>query len=597
MIRHHPRLRLDALHWLARLPFLGVHDLALLTGQPAPDVEGALREMKQDGLVDAVTPSSPELEGAPLYVLTEPTRRWLRSTLDGEPAQTLPLAWRDIVHWLARLEATVALNAFAAGLAASLHRSADREVADIRALPVRRPLDAWWPPGVQGYGCIRTMAGAAPFFVFIDRAGAPSAHRAALIAGWCRFRDSGQPWGYDIPPILVFCPGPAREGEWARAVLASAERRDSAPLRTLLTSVVAGPEVFGLRSWQSVGGASRAALMECLPVWHSDHPPVSSVPLPDLLPPAPEEEHQPLYRWAREVATDARSATTFERTAAVALTTSMVEKRLIECLARHPLLSEADLATVLHRDRRLVRSAIEHATTQGLIAHVERSDDRCRRYCLASAGLRTLALRDGVPVRRYARHAPVTVLTAAGGERVPTLLQQYEHTVGANSFFVAWLEGPPGRPHLLSWLSAAESAIRFESGGRRRWLRPDGAGAVLANGVRHQFLFEWDRGTERLPVIASKLARYAEFFQTLRNHGDGSPALLLVTTTPHREELVRRVGVATIGSSSDQCMTTTAPLLDRYGPFGAVWRGPAGQARTRWPGSATDHDYPLEVRR
>jgi hypothetical protein len=337
--------------------------------------------------------------------------------------------------------------------------------------------------------------------------------------------------------------------------------------------------------------------MEWLPVRHWDHLALSSAPLPDLRPPAPDEEHQPLHRWAREVATGARNATTIERTVANALTTSMVEKRLLECLARHPLLSEADLATVLHRDRRLVRSAIEHATTQGLIAHIERSDDRCRRYCLASAGLRTLALRDGVPVRRYARHAPVTVLTAAEGERVPTLLQQYEHTVGANSFFIAWLEGPPGRPHLLSWLSAAESAIRFESGGRRRWLRPDGAGAVLANGVRHQFLFEWDRGTERLPVIASKLARYAEFFQTLRNHGDGSPALLLVTTTPHREELMRRVGVATIGSSSDQLITTTAPLLDRYGPFGAVWRGHAGQDRTRWPGSATDHDYPLEVRR
>jgi hypothetical protein len=594
-MRNDSLLTRDAVRWLACLPFLGVHDFALLTGQPEPDVEGVLREIKQDGLVDAVRPSSPELEGAPLYVLTEPTRRWLRSTLDAAAARTLPLAWRDIVYGLARLEATVALNAFAAGLAASLH-SADREVSDFHVVPVRRPQDAWWPPGVQGYGCIRAVAGAAPFFVFVDRPGVPSAHRAALIAGWYRFRDSGQPWGYDIPPILVLCPGQAREGEWARAMLASAERRDAVPLRVLLTSVVAGTDGFGLRTWQPVAGRGRAALMEWLPVRHSDHLALSLAPLPDLLPPAPDEERQPLHRWARAVATGAREATTVERAAAVALTTSMVEKELIECLAHHPLLSEADLATVLDRDHRMVRSAIEHATTQGLTAYIDRSDDRCRRYCLASAGLRTLALRDGVPVRRYARHAPVTVLTAEG-ERVPTLLQQHEHTVGANSFFIAWLEGPPGGPYLLSWLSAAESAIRFESGGRRRWLRPDGAGAVLANGVRHQFLFEWDRGTERLPVIASKLARYAEFFQTPRNHGDGSPALLLVTTTPHREELMRRIGVATIGSSSDQLMTTTAPLLDRYGPFGAVWRGHAGQARTRWPGAATDHDYPLEVRR
>src|SRR5690606_17111740 len=157
----------------------------------------------------------------------EPTRRWLESTLDGETTRALPLAWREIVHSLARLEATVAFNAFAGRLVSSLHRGADREVADVRSLPIRRPQDAWWPPAVQGYGCIRSAAGAAPFFVAVDRAGAPAAHRAALIAGWHRFREA---WGSDIPPILVLCPGRAREDEWARVVLASAERRDAVPL-------------------------------------------------------------------------------------------------------------------------------------------------------------------------------------------------------------------------------------------------------------------------------------------------------------------------------------------------------------------------------
>ncbi len=586
-MRNDSVLTRDAVRWLARLPFLGVHDLALLTGQPDPDVESVLREMKQDGLVDAVTPSSPELDSAPLYVLTEPTRRRLRSTLDGDTARTLPLAWRDVVHRVARLEATVALNAFAASLAASLHRSADGEVADFHALPVRRPQDARWPPGVQGYGCVRAVAGAAPFFVFVDRAGAPSAHRAALIAGWHRFRDSRQPWGYDIPPILVLCPGQAREGEWARAVLASAERRDSVPLRVVLTSVVAGTDGFGLRTWQPVAGRSRAALMEWLPVRHSDHLALSSAPLPDLCPRAPLEERQPLHRWAREVATGATSATTLERTAALSLTTSEVEKRLLECLARHPLLSEADLATVLHRDRRLVRSAIERGTMQGLIAHVERSDDRCRRYCLGSAGLRVLALRDGVPVRRYARHAPVTVLAAGEGERAPTLLQQYEHTVGANSFFIAWLEGPPGGPHLLAWLSAAESAIRFESGGRQRWLRPDGAGALRVGDEAFAFLLEWDRGTERAPIVGEKLARYAEYYQACRTSGAEPPALLFVTTTPQREELVWQLAARLLRDASAHLRTTTAPLAERRGPAHAIWRTEAGQHRTQWPSPPT----------
>lgn len=585
----------DAVRWLARLPFLGVHDLALLTGQPAPDVEGVLREMKQDWLVDAATPSSLELDSAPLYVLTEPTRRWLRSTLDWEMVRSLPLAWRDIVHWLARLEATVALNAFAAGLAASLY-SADREVSDFHVLPARRPQDAWWPPGVQGYGRIRAVAGAARFFVFIDRAGAPSAHRAALIAGWYRFRDSGQPWGHDIPPIVVLCPGKAREGEWARAVLASAERRDSVPLRVLLTSTVAGTDGFGSRTWQPVAGPGRAALMEWLPVRHSDHLALSSAPLPDLRPPAPGEERQPLHRWAREVATGARNSTTVERTAANALTTSMVEKRLTECLARHPLLSEADLATVLHCDRRLVRSAIERATTQGLIAHFERSGDRCLRYCLAPAGLRVLALRDGVPVRRYARHAPVTVLATGEGERAPTLLQQYEHTIGANGFFIAWLDRPAAGPRLLSWLSAAESAIRFESGGRRRWLRPDGAGALLTGDHRSPFLLEWDRGTERPPVLAEKLAHYEEFFRS-HTSTPNEPTVLFVTTSPQREDLVRELATAILRQRRARLLTTTASLLERSGPRAAIWRAGTGEPRTSWPDPGATEREPLEGQR
>lgn len=592
-MRQNSPLASDVLRWLAGLPFLGVDDLALLTGQPGPDVEGVLREMRQDGLVDAVTPSSPELDSAPLYVLTEPTRRWLGSTLDGEPVRALPLAWRDIIHWLARLEATVALNAFAAGLAASLH-SADHEVSDFHVLPVRRPQDAWWPPGVQGYGCIRAVAGAAPFFIFVDRAGAPSAHRAALIAGWYRFRDSGQPWGYDIPPILVLCPGQAREGEWARAVLASAERRDSVPLRVLLTSVAAGTDGFGLRTWQLVAGPGRAALMEWLPVRHWDHLALSAAPLPDLHPPAPGEERQPLHRWAREVATGARNSTTVERTAANALTTSMVEKLLTECVARHPLLSEADLATVLHCERRLVRSAIERATTQALIAHFERSGDRCLRYCLAPAGLRVLALRDGVPVRRYARHAPVTVLATGEGERAPTLLQQYEHTIGANGFFIAWLDRPKGGPRLLSWLGAAESAVRFESGGRRRWLRPDGAGALLTRDHHSPFLLEWDRGTERPPVLAEKLARYEEFFRS-HTTAANEPTVLFVTTSPQREDLVRQMATAILLQHGRRLLTTTASMLERFGPRAAIWRAGTTEPRTSWPDSGSTERKPPEV--
>lgn len=585
---------LDVLQWLARLPFLGVDDLALLTGQPEPDIEGVLREMRQDGLVDLITPSSPELDGDPVHILSEPTRRRLTSTLGEAAARTLPLAWKDVVHRLARLEATVALNVFAAGLVASLHRSADREVADLRALPVRRPQDAWWPPGVQGYGCVCAAAGAAPFFVTVDRAGAPAAHRAALVAGWYRFRETSPPWGKDIPPILVLCPRPARENDWARAVLASAARRNTVPLRVLTAGVATGADGFGATAWRQAQGGSRAGLLEWLPVWHTEHLSLPSTAVPAMLPAAPTEDRQPLYRWAHDVTSGPRSATTIERAAAIALTTSTVEKALIECLGRHPLLSEPELAAVLRLDLRVVRRAVERVIALSLIARVERSGDPCRRYCLSSVGLHSLAIRDRVPVRRYARHAGVTAAPAGDGEPVPTLLKQYEHTAGANSFFVGWLRAATeGRPRLSVWLSAADAAIRFETSGRRRWLRPDGAGNLLLGEKAFPFLLEWDRGTERVAVLAQKLARYAEYYQTCGMKGSIPPTLLFVTTTPQREQLVWQLAERVLHGFAVCLRTTTASLLHRLGPSNVVWQTGARQARVPWPSTARNPQIAL----
>lgn len=582
-MRHDSPLALDVLRWLTRLPFLAVDDIALLTGQPGPDVEGVLREVKQDWLVDTVTPSSPELESAPLHVLTEPTRGWLRSTLDGETVRRLPLAWRDIVHNLARLEAAAAFNTFAAALVASTHRSADREVPDLHALPMRRPQDAWWPPGVQGYGCIRAVAGAAPFFVFVDRAGAPSAHRAALIAGWYRFREGPQPWGYDIPPIIVLCPGRVREGEWARAVLASAEIRDVVPLRILLGSVESDADEPGHGTWWASDGSGRGALVERLTVWHNGHHNLPSTRMPAQLPPASGEARKTLHHWARDVAAGTRTATSVERSGGITLATSTVEKQLIECLGHHPLLSEPELAVVLPHHGRVVRGAVERAIDLGLIFAVERPGDGCQRYCLAWAGLQLLAMRDGVPVRRYARHAPITVGQGGAGRRVPTALQQYEHTVGANRFFVAWIDRPAGGPQLVSWLSATESAIRFQSGGRRRWLRPDGAGALRRGEEAFAFLLEWDRGTERPPILVEKLARYAEYYHSCRTSGADCATLLFVTTTPQREEQVWQLAARLLRDAAACLRTTTAALLERRGPAHAIWRTDAGQHRTTWP--------------
>ncbi|MBI2766266.1 MAG: replication-relaxation family protein [Chloroflexi bacterium] len=570
----------NLLNWLARLPFLKVDDLALLTGSPAPDVETALRELARAGQVDSITPSSPEMASTRLYVLPEWARR---QTATGKQV-SLPLNARDSFRRLASLEATVALNVFAAGLVTASRRTADAGLDDLWTLPRSRSADAWWPPGVHAFGSFRIGTARAPFFVFVDRAGAPSAHRATLVAGWYRFREGHQPWGTgNVPPVLILCPGPAWEDAWSQHVLASADRRRLPPLRVLIaTRAGLGDRPDGPH-WRPADGSSRATLIERLGV--KPAPTQYSPPHPLRLascPSEPTDRATPLHRWAQETARDRRSASRLELFAALSLMTSELEKRLLDCLGRHPLLTDTELATVLQVQPRVATLALERALTNGLIATFGTTAPP--HYCLTPTALGLLAARDEVPVRRYARHSSVTALPGAHGGRVPTLLHQFEHTVGSNSFFLGLLRGEtPSTPRLISWLNAAESAVRFESAGMRHSMRPDGSGQVVAEGQVATFLLEWDRGTERLPVLGAKLARYAAYFRWATAAGGTAPTLLFVTTTPQREELVRRLAALTLAQFDSLVLTTCAPLLERLGPHAPIWRTSSNEPRATWP--------------
>ncbi|MCZ2109416.1 MAG: replication-relaxation family protein [Dehalococcoidia bacterium] len=586
---HEPTLAADIFNWLARLPFLAAEDLALLTGQPSSDVEAALREMDRDGQVEWVTPSSPELDTSRLYVLTEPARlhvaadqRWQNS---GECA--LPVTHGDVIRRLASIEATVALNAFATNLVVTQRRIADRGVGDLWSTAVARRRDAWWPPGTHGFGFLQCGDTAAPFFVVVDRAGAPPAHRSAMVAAWYRFRDGGQVWGPDsLPPILLLCPGADQEQQWERAVIASAEHRGVVPLDVLLADRSAPFEGLVGPIWRRPGRSNRSPLDTFLPWLPSPANPALRVHAP----PPSERPTDRLHGWAQATVVRSQGVPTLDRIAALSLTTSSIEKRLIDCLGRHPLLTEAELASVLQIEPRLAKHAVAHAEKSGLIVRFDAGHGHHSGLCLAVTAMRMMSVRDGVPARRYARHAPVTAMPSASRDHLPTLLLQYEHTIGVNSFFAGWPQHTNAtRPRLVAWLNAAESAVRVEVPGGRCSVRPDGSGQVFFDGRPWPFMLEWDRGTERLPVVAAKLARYAIFYGS---SGEDAPALLFVTTTPHREALVRRVAEATLGKRNHRLLTTTASLVERLGPASAIWRDGTEGARTCWPQPVPDPNTP-----
>ena len=265
------QLQTEAVGWLARLPFLGAEELSLILGITKPQAVRLLGELESLGWVESVRASSPELESDPLYVLTEDSPSHLAKRLglpEAELQLFFPVSRREVLERLTRLETVVGLNRFAAELIAAARDDEEVELEDIRSLPARRPAQAWWPPEVEGFGCVRWGPWHAPFFVAWDRAGAPPFHRRKRMGAWYAFRDAEHPWGRDdIPPIVIVCPGEAEAEQWARTVLAASDRRQAPPLRIYLTDVASALSEGPLGPvWRRADGTVRAHLCERLEI-------------------------------------------------------------------------------------------------------------------------------------------------------------------------------------------------------------------------------------------------------------------------------------------------------------------------------------------
>ena len=597
----------EAVGWLARLPFLGADELSLLLEVTRPQATKLLGNLKRRGWVEHVETSSPELEPDPLHALTAgclPVMARRLGLTEGDLSMSFPVGRREVLERLTRLEMAVGLNRFAAELIVGARDDVEVELEDMRSLPWRRRgAQAWWPPDMEGFGCLRWGPWHAPFFVAWDRAGAPPFHRRRRVGAWYTFRDTHHPWGRDdIPPILVVCPGEAEAEQWARALLAA--RREVAPLPVFLTDVASALREGPLGPvWRRPDGSVRAHLCERL-VWRPAIPEEANVlraanPAAELelLP----ENEQPLREWATQAVAPpeerSRVPTNVERLAALSVITSPTEKRMLEWLGHHPLLSADDLAVILRVSRELAQRLLDNLLRYGL---VDSSDRRLegeasapQRYFLTHVGLRLLAARDGVPPRRYARHGVVAAAMPGkqGGGRLQTLLRQLDHTVGVNRFFVSLIAaGAKGGPRLVRWLSASEAAQRFTCGDVPHWLRPDGAGDVHWQGKVRRFYLEWDRGTTRWPEMVDKCRLYAAYYANLARTGvENGPDVLMVTTSPVRENIIWRTlttAFVEANASPGHILTSVDPLVARMGPMAAVWRLAGSLARVCWKDTA-----------
>ena len=597
-------LEAEAVGWLARLPFLGADELSLLLEVTRPQAAKLLGNMKRLGWVEHVETGSPELEPDQLYALTEGCLPMMAQRLgltEGDLQVSFPVGRREVLERLTRLETAVGFNRFATELVVGARDDVEVELEDVRSLPWRRRgAQAWWPLDVEGFGCLRWGSWHAPFFVAWDRAGAPPFHRRRRVAAWHTFRDTHHPWGRDdIPPILVVCPGEAEAEQWARALLAA--RREVAPLPVFLTDVTSALREGPLGPvWRRPDGSVRAHLCERL-VWRPAIPEEAkglraANPAAEM---EPIESGQPPWEWAKQVAAlpdqGRRAPSNRERLSALSVVTSPIEKRMLEWLGHHPLLSADDLAVILRVSRELPQRLLDNLLRYGLVDSTDKrlkdEASASQRYFLTHVGLRLLAARDGVPPRRYARHGVVAAAMPGkqGGGRLQTLLRQLDHTAGVNRFFVSLIAaGAKGAPRLVRWLSASESAQRFTCGDVPHWLRPDGAGDVHWQGKVRRFYLEWDRGTVRWPEMVEKLRVYAAFFAKARRDGteEGSlPEVLFVTTSPMREAVAWRClddAFSDIGQAPSHFRTSVHTLVCGAGPLGQVWQTFGSSQRSFW---------------
>ncbi len=368
------------------------------------------------------------------------------------------------------------------------------------------------------------------------------------------------------------------------------------PLRIYLTDVASALCESPLGPvWRRPDGTVRAHLCERL-VWRPAVPSQAGTIRVEKNPTEQVEivpaSGPPLREWARQTVQSpeqtARARSSLERLAALSIVTSLTEKRSLEWLGHHPLLSADDLAVILRVSGQLPARLLDNLARYGLVQSTDKALENeaapPRRYYLTDLGLKLLAARDGVPPRRYARHGIVAALMPKkqGDGRLQTLLRQLDHTVGVNRFFVRLIaDGAKDGPRLVRWLSASEAAQKFSYGEVTHWLRPDGAGDMHFQGEVRRFYLEWDRGTMRWPDMIDKFRTYAACLAS-RREPNPPVDLLVVTASPLRENLIWKTLDTTfeeVGGNLGCVFTSLDTLIQRVGPVGSVWRASAFTGR------------------
>jgi hypothetical protein len=167
------------------------------------------------------------------------------------------------------------------------------------------------------------------------------------------------------------------------------------------------------------------------------------------------------------------------------------------------------------------------------------------------------------------------------------------HDLEANGFFVdlAMASRLSVDQGLMLWIgeeSSRSSRRTWAKEHRRPIATPDGEGLYLSCDRTIAFDLEWDRGTESIGRLRSKLRTYVGFYEDTK--GADREHVLFVVHRASREELFHRLARELFLTGRHCCRfwTTTVERIDVAGPLGPLWAA-AGRRD-----SAKDDDAELE---
>lgn len=552
-----PRQDLALLGWLAVSPLATVAELAALSGWHQASLARRLKELRSQGLVEAVRLSTPGVPTVHRHFLTAAGIRALDDQKGGAAQhllRTRPVSRQWLRLLLSRADTLAPVYKVASWLA---------ETAGVRAFRWYRslPLDAAVLTGKGAVGILR------------EGPTAPSSQFHWRVESLLRRREIGT--------VLVMAPDSLRLRQMRRVL-------DHTPLTALLaveTQVLGGSPDAAL--WCTPFDPAPRSFGEATRLFRGGRLPVERGRVKAALP------HEALQRAAARLQKDKQRRGEHHL---LPLALAARHKRALDVLARWPLATLQDLAALLGCTREAARLDLKFPIALGLVARLRL--DRVPRFALSDAGLAFLARRDRLSVAAVLRRWSPSVVDARAqptwrnlkGTRLRELARHLAHTAGVYRFFAALARQAHTQGGSLDLALPAHRARQaYRLGEGTLFLKPDGYGEYRdSDGLLHRFFLEWEQRAMHPAHFRAKLAPYLAYFSSRQPVDDfgGYPCLLFVL----RDEVVeshflgwvqRKSSVPTLPNLV--ILATHTALVEAKGPLGAIWRDAPGTERgTPW---------------